>query len=453
MHKELTERRVFYRKMLSIALPVVGQGLLNNSLSFVDTLMIGQMGEASIAAVALANQVFFLISLFYFGLCSAAAIFLAQFWGARNTKNIQKIIGISTLLAGIASLVMSAASLFAPAQIMRIFTDDPMVIARGVEYQKIVAISYFFSAISQILATALRVTGHAKTPLKVALVALSFNAVGNYLLIFGIGPFPALGVAGAAIATTLARLLEIVVLLIVVYRHHPVLAIRSTAAFRFSRSFLAHIAPTSIPVITNEMLWSLGMVCYKIAYARMGVAAIAALNVTESIGNLFFVALMGVSNAALILIGIKIGEGDAEAAHSYARRLIFNGLAVGAAMGIFEALFAPTFAGFFNISATVRSLAITCLYIHAMLMPIRAVNIVIIVGILRAGGDTRFSMFAELFGVWGIGVPLAFFGAIVLQLTVTQLYLLLGLEELTKMCIGIYRIRSKKWVNDLTAFH
>ncbi len=453
MPRELTERRVFYRKTLAIALPVVGQGLLNNSLSFVDTLMIGQMGEASIAAVALANQMFFLISLFFFGVCSAAAIFLSQFWGAGNTENIQRVLGLSTLIAGIASLGMSLASFFAPEAIMRIFTHDPQVIAEGATYQKIVAVSYFFSAISQLLATALRVTGHAKTPLKVALVALTFNAVGNYLLIFGIGPFPALGVAGAAIATSLARLLEVVVLLFIVYRHHPALAIRSTAAFRYTRSFLAHIIPTSTPVVLNEIFWSVGMVCYKIAYARMGVAAIAALNVTEAIGNLFFVALMGVSNAALILVGIKIGEGDIEGAHRYARRLILNALAVGAAMGIFEALFAPTFAGFFNISATVRSLAITCLYIHAILLPVRAINITIIVGILRSGGDTRFSMFAELFGVWAIGVPLAFFGAIVLQLPVTRLYLLLGLEEISKMVLGVRRIRSKKWVNDLSTVH
>ena len=289
----MNERKAFYTKMVGIALPVVFQGLLNNSLSFVDTLMIGQLGEASIAAVALANQMFFLISLLYFGVCSGAAIFLSQFWGAGNRSSIQKVLGLSVLVAGISSLAMAIASLLFPHQIMGIFTDDATVILHGSQYLQVVALSYLFSAISQILATALRVTGHAKTPLKVALFALTFNALGNYLLIFGIGPFPAWGVAGAALSTAISRLLEMAILLIIVYKRHPVIAIRSLDAFRIDRPFLAHVVPTSLPVILNEVFWALGMVAYKIAYSKLGIAAIAAINVTEAIGNLFFVALMG----------------------------------------------------------------------------------------------------------------------------------------------------------------
>ncbi len=449
----MSERKAFYTKMVGIALPVVFQGLLNNSLSFVDTLMIGQLGEASIAAVALANQMFFLISLLYFGVCSGAAIFLSQFWGANNRTSIQKVLGLSLLVAGIAALAMAATSLLFPRQIMHIFTDDATVVLRGSQYLRVVAISYVFSAVSQILATALRVTGHAKTPLKVALFSLSFNAVGNYFLIFGIGPFPAWGVAGAALSTALSRLLEVIILTIIVYKRHPVIAIRSLDAFRLDRPFLAHVVPTSLPVIFNEIFWSLGMVAYKIAYAKMGIAAIAAINVTEAIGNLFFVALMGVSNATLIMIGIKIGEGEIEAAHRYARRFILTAIGIGLAMGAFEALFAPSFTRLFNISDTVRSLAITCLYVHASLMTVRSINIVIIVGILRSGGDTKYSMFAELFGVWAVGVPLAFLGSAVLKLTITSLYLLLGMEEVTKMFIGLARVKGKKWVNDLTTIH
>lgn len=453
MNNTISERKAFYTKLVGIALPVVFQGLLNNSLSFVDTVMIGQLGEASIAAVALANQMFFLISLLYFGVCSGASIFLSQFWGAGNRTNIQKVLGLSVLVAGIAALVMAITSLLFPTQIMRIFTDDSTVILHGAQYLRVVALSYLFSAISQILATALRVIGYAKTPLKVALFALTFNAVGNYFLIFGIGPFPAWGVAGAALSTALSRLLEMVILIIIVYRRHPVLAIKNLDAFRFTRSFLAHVVPTSLPVIFNEVFWALGMVAYKVAYSKLGISAIAAINVTEAIGNLFFVALMGVSNATLIMIGIKIGEGEKEMVHRYARRFILTSIAIGLSMGVFEALFAPSFTRLFNISDAVRSLAITCLYIHASLLTVRSVNIVIIVGILRSGGDTRFSMFAELFGVWAVGVPLAFLGSTVLNLSITGLYLLVGMEEVTKMFIGLARIKGGKWVNDLTTIH
>jgi putative MATE family efflux protein len=449
----LSERRAFYKKMGTIALPVVFQSLLNNSLSFVDTLMIGQLGEASIAAVALANQMFFLISLLYFGVCSGSSIFLSQFWGANNRTNIQRVLGLSLLTAFIAACIFASISLFAPSTIMRVFTPDPLVVDQGAAYLRIVAISYIFSAISQILATALRVTGHAKTPLKVALLSLSLNAVGNYLLIFGIGPFPAWGVAGAALSTALSRLLEVTILLIIIYRRHPILAIRTKDAFQFDRKFLAHVVPTSLPVIINEIFWALGMVTYKIAYARMGIAAIAAVNVTEAIGNLFFVALIGVSNATLIMIGIKIGEGELDTARFWARRFILTSIVIGAAMGIFEALLAPGFTSFFNISDVVRTYAIHCLYIHAALLPVRSVNIVIIVGVLRSGGDTRFSMFAELFGTWGTGVTLALLGAFVFKLPIVSLYLLVGMEEVAKLFIGLWRVKSGKWVNDLTTIH
>ncbi len=453
MDKPISEKREFFTKLVTIALPVVFQSLLNNSLSFVDTVMIGQLGEESIAAVALANQIFFLISLLFFGVCSGSAIFLSQYWGARNETNIQKVLGISITVAGAGALVFTLASLFVPRQIMHIFTTETMVVESGISYLKIVAISYLFTAISQVLATALRVINYAKTPLKVALVSLSLNALGNYLLIFGIGPFPELGVAGAAIATAISRGIEVVVLLWIVYKKHPVIAIKSKQAFSWNRQFLKHIIPTSLPVILNEFFWALGITTYKIAYSHIGIEAIASINVAESVGNLFFVVMMGVGNAALIMIGVKIGEKQYDLARIYAKRFIITSLLVGIAMGILEASIAPSFTHFFHISEYVRQLASYCIYIHAMLLPFKSINMVIIVGILRSGGDTKYSMFAEMFGVWAVGVPLAFLGVFAFHLPIFEVYILVGMEEISKVFIGLFRIKRGTWLNDLTTFH
>lgn len=439
--------------MLSIALPVVFQGLLTNSLSFVDTLMIGQLGEQAIAAVGLANQMFFLISLLFFGISSGSSIFMSQYWGAGNEKNIKRVIALSVTIAFLGAGLASIASFFIPTQLMHIFTYDKVVVDFGVTYLKIVAVSYVFSAISQVFSTALRVIGKAKTPLWVALFSLSLNALGNYFLIFGVGPFPVLGVAGAAIATAVSRLAEVVLLIIITYAKHPVLAIKDTSAFRWDRKFLALIIPTSLPVLLNEIFWALGMTTYKIAFSKMGISALAAVNVTESIGNLFFVAMMGVSNATLIMIGIKIGEGRNDLARLYAKRFILIALVVGIGAGLLEATLAPWFANLFNIGEEVRRMAVFCLFANAMLLPIKSINMAVIVGILRAGGDTRFSMFAEMFGVWAVGVPLAFIGALVLHLSIWQLYLLLGMEEATKLCIGLVRVKKDSWITDLTAVH
>lgn len=439
--------------MFSIALPVVFQGLLTNSLSFVDTLMIGQLGEEAIAAVGLANQMFFLISLLFFGISSGSSIFLSQFWGARNEKSIKAVIGLALTVACIGASFFALASFFIPTQLMHIFTYETIVVSYGVTYLKIVAISYVFTAISQVLSTALRVIGHARIPLGVALLSLSLNAAGNYLLIFGVGPFPELGVAGAAIATAVSRFAEVALLLYITYKKHPVLAIREKSSFQWDKAFLRLVIPTSLPVILNEMFWALGMVTYKIAFSRIGISALAAVNVNESIANLFFVAMMGVSNATLIMIGIKIGEGRTDLARLYAKRFILIALGTGIGAGVLQALMAPWFANLFNISDEVRSMAVYCLLVNAMLLPLKSINMAVIVGILRAGGDTRFSMFAEMFGVWAIGVPLAFFGVLVLDLNIWQVYLLLGMEELTKMMISMVRVQRGKWITDLTAVH
>jgi len=436
--------------MFSIALPVVFQGLLTNSLSFVDTLMIGQLGEEAIAAVGLANQMFFLISLLFFGISSGSSIFLSQFWGAGNEKNIKRVIGLSVTVAFVGASFSAVSSFFIPTQMMHIFTYDDVVVRYGVTYLKIVAISYVFTAISQVLSTALRVIGHARIPLGVALLSLSMNAVGNYLLIFGVGPFPELGVAGAAIATAISRLAEVTLLLYITYKKHPVLAIREKSSFHWDKTFLRLVIPTSLPVILNELFWALGMTTYKVAFSRIGISALAAVNVNEAIANLFFVAMMGVSNATLIMIGIKIGEGRTDLAKLYAKRFILIALVTGIGAGLMEALLAPWFANLFNIPDEVRKMAVYCLLVNAMMLPFKSVNMAVIVGILRAGGDTRFSMFAEMFGVWAIGVPLAFFGVLVLNLNIWQMYLLVGMEELTKLVISIVRVLRGKWITDLT---
>ncbi|NLZ77131.1 MAG: MATE family efflux transporter [Spirochaetales bacterium] len=436
--------------MIAIAFPILVQSLLNNALSFVDTLMIGQLGEAAIAAVSLANQMFFLIALLFFGVASGTSIFLSQYWGAKDDRYIRKIMALSLVFVTFSASVFALVSLLVPEAVMHIFTREAQVVSGGVSYLKIVAISYIFSAITQIFSTALRVTGHAKTPLKIALLALSLNAVGNYLLIFGIGPFPVLGIAGAALATTLSRLVEVVLLLIVVYRKHPHLAIRDREAFRWPRPFIRHVVPTSLPVLFNEVAWALGIITYEIAYSRIGIDAIAAVNITENIGNLFFVALQGLSNATLIMIGIKIGEHDYPLARRWSWRFVLVAVTVGAVMGGFELFFAPFFAGMFKIGAELRATVGRLLTVNAMILPFRAFNLIVIVGILRAGGDTRFSMFAEMFGVWGIGVPLAFIGVLFLNLPIVPLYILVAMEEVFKLLIGLGRLKSGKWLNDLT---
>lgn len=441
---------LFLPQLLRIAGPIMLQSLLTSSLSFVDTLMIGQLGDIQIAAVGLANQLFFLIMLFFFGVSSGSAVFIAQFWGGNDRENIHRTMGIGLILSLSGALVFTLISLAIPQTVMRIFTPDPLVITAGATYLEVVGISYLFSAISVIFSASLRSTEHAQIPLLSTLLSLGLNVILNYLLIFGNFGFPQMGVAGAAVATALSRGLELLILLYLTY-HRKLPAAGSIRAFLSLHSrFVKDFFHTTLPVILNEIAWSLGMVVYKIVFARMGTDVIAACNVVEAIQSLFFVIFIGTANGCAVMIGKKIGEKKIDIAHLYAFRFSYLALILGAVTGVFMYFFAPYIPRAFNVSPPIQMLAARSLMILSFVFPLKAFNMHSIVGILRSGGDTRMSLFIELTSVWCVGVPLALLGGLVWGIPLYYLYLLVGLEELYKLIIGGIRIRSGRWVNDLT---
>ena len=444
-----TMRKDFYSRLLFLSFPIIVQNLLMNSLSFIDTLMITKVSEEALAAVGLANQMYFLISLFYFGVSSGAAIFVAQYWGAKQLDKLQRTMGIALSIGLIGAVVSAFFSFFFPTLIMNIFTTDPVVVAYGVDYLKIVSISYLMTAVVMIYSASLRSTEDSKTPMYITMISLIINVVLNYALILGNFGFPRLEVKGAAIATMIARTIEMFLLLFIVYRRKGAIAAPIKTLFSFSFKEVKSYLVTCLPVILNEIFWSLGMVFYKIAFAQLGTTVIASVNVSQSIEHLFFVILIGISNAAAILIGNKIGEGDIPTAQKYASRLIKLVIIVGIFMGIGLYTLAPIIPRLFTLSDYVYEITVRSLRSMALLIPIKAVTMLIVVGILRSGGDTKFSMITELLGVWGIGVPLAFIGALVFNLPIYYLYLLVGLEEFVKASIGYYRIRSNKWITRL----
>jgi putative MATE family efflux protein len=445
------ETRVeFYRRLVFLALPIMLQYLLVSSVSFVDTVMIGIVSEPAIAAVGLGNQMFFLMTLFFFGVSSGAAIFTAQYWGAGDQKSLHKVMGIALMLSYAGALASFLVSVIFPSHIIQIFTDDPTVIILGADYIRIVAVSYLFTAAVMVYSASLRSTGDARTPLYISICAMVLNVLLNYLLILGKGGFPRLEVKGAAIATVIARGCEMALLLFIIYRKQKPVAAPLKVLFGFDRVLVKKYIHTCLPVILNEVFWSLGMAAYKVAYARMGVQVITSVNVTESIQNIFFVVLSGITHATAILIGNRIGENDLNLARTYASRLLFTGLLTGAALGALLAFFAPWLSLPFNLSGEVALMTTRSLIALGVLVPIKAYNMVLVVGVLRAGGDTRFSMFAELSGVWLIGVPCAFIGALLFQFPIWYLYLFIGLEEVFKFVAGVLRIKSGKWINRLT---
>ena len=445
--------REYFRLLVKFALPIALQSLITSSLNMVGVIMIGQLGDTSVASVGLANQIWFLLNLLLFGIGSGCAMFVAQLWGKKDIPNVRRVLGLAIKLGLIASLVFWTLATFFPGAVLRLYTEDTAVIELGSQYLRIFGWSYGFYAISAAYSVSLRSTGYVRLPLVVSTAALGLNILVAYPFIFGweaIG-LPALGVNGAAIAGLIARVLECLALLGVVYwdRLNPSAAsLRDLLELDFK--FMVSVLKPVLPVIANEFLWSMGITTYSAIYAHIGTSAIAAINIVSTIEQLAFVIFLGIGSATAILVGNLIGQGDKEKAYRYAGRSLGLQITGAALMGLLVYLFAGNLLQFFKVSPEVIMDARNILAVLALGMSVRSANSVIIIGILRSGGDTRFSLVLDGIIIWLVGVPATAAGAFLFHLPVYLVYALTLSEEVTKFVLGLARYFSRKWINDLT---
>ncbi|HLA08281.1 MAG TPA: MATE family efflux transporter [Anaerolineales bacterium] len=439
----------FFRAMLALAVPVAFQQLITASLNMIDVLMVGQLGEASVAALGLANQIFFLLILFLFGVTSGMAIFTAQYWGKGDTEQIHHVLGIClTLSVSVAALFSLAATLI-PEKLMGFYTEDLVVIQLGSDYLRIVGLSYVFMAFAVSYISVLRSITQVKVTVVVAVIALVLKTLIAYILIFGHFGFPALGVRGAAIGTSIGWAFECLLLLTLVYALKSPLAANPSSLFHFNRPFLFKVLKTSMPAAVNEILWSFGITTYNAVYARIGTDAIAAININATIEELVFVLFIGLGNACSVMVGNKIGEGDKGTAFEYSRRFTILGVLSALAGGMFVFFARDLVVGLYQLSPSAAFNLRNIMLVYSLSIWLRVFNFMLFIGALRAGGDTRYAMFMELFSIWAIGVPAALIGGFVLHLPVYWVYAMVLLEEAVKAIVILRRYLSRKWIHDL----
>jgi putative MATE family efflux protein len=449
MNLSFLRDKTFMATMLSLAIPVAFQQFITASLNMVDVVMVGQLGEASIAALGLANQVFFLLVLFLFGVTSGMAIFTAQFWGKGDVENIRKVLGICLSVSlGVGFLFTLAATLI-PETVLGFYTEDPEVIALGSSYLRIVGFSYIFMAVTTSYFAVLRSITLVKMTMVVSVIAIALKTGLGYLLIFGIGGFPALGVRGAAIGTTFGWVFEAVLIIILVYTYKTPLAANPLTFFRFDRAFLGKVLKTAMPAAANEVFWSVGITIYNAVYARIGTDAIASVQISATLEEVAFVFFIGLGNACAIMVGNKIGAKEEQLAFEYGRRFTILTVLVALLAGVLILFLRGPVVGLYEISPLAAENARRLMTIFAFSAWLRSINFILFIGALRAGGDTRYAMFMELFSIWAIGVPAALIGGFVLRLPVYGVYALVLLEELVKVIIISRRYLSRKWIHDL----
>lgn len=443
------ENRQLYKKLARIAVPISIQGVVSATLNLIDNLMVGFLGEADLAAVGIASQIYFIHYLILYGFTSGTATFMAQFYGAKDYKNIRKVVGFSIVVAFCVAVVFFVSAFFFTDNILGIYSNDPRIIEMARPYVKIGTACFFFLAFSVPLEMAFKATQQTRVPLIVSTVVFSTNTCLNYIFIFGKFGAPAMGVAGAALATAIARFLEVLISLIFAHRKSNCFHGSYRDFFGWKKEMVLRIVKNSMPTTLNELLWSVGQSMYVAAFSRIGTTAYAAYQAAASINSIFSFAAFSVGDAALILVGEKLGEGEREQTYILGKKLLKIGTVLGILVGLLLVLAAKPLVGFFSLTALGKTYAFRILVIYGLCMGLNLYNGINITGTLRGGGDTRFAMMAECSCVWLVAVPLAFLASQVLHVPIFIAVLMIKSEEVVKCIILTKRFISKKWVNNV----
>ncbi len=440
----------YFRELFRIGIPIAFQQLTFSLLNMVGNVLVGQRGDVAMAAVSVAGQIYFLLNLFLFGVASGSAMVTAQLWGKRDVASIRKVLALCLWLSlGISGLFLLVSECF-PVQILSIYSGDPAVLALGSAYLRIMAGSFLFFAVTFSYALVLRSMGNVKLPVGVSVASLALNILLAYGFIFGRLGLPELGVVGAAWAMLISRFLECAALLLFTYLGRSPAAASWRELLSFDGRFFVQVMKPVWPVILNELLWSLGISAYNAVYGHIGTDALAAINILSSVDAVAMVLFMGISNGTSVAVGNRIGAGDADAAYRYVGRSIGLGTALALVVGAAVWLLRAPVISLYKISPQAAASAYELLTILGALLWMRMTNMTLIIGMLRAGGDTRFSLFLDGLVIWILGVPMALLGAFVLRLPVQWVYLMVMSEEATKYVLGLRRYFSRKWIHDLT---
>lgn len=444
-----------YKKVFTIGIPVSIENMIYSLMNFIDVFMVGKenvvlgLGTAAVAGLGFANQIFMIFMVSLFGLNSGGGILAAQYYGKKDYKNLKKCLGITITVGLLFSFLFFLMGLFIPEKIIGIFTSDPKVLKLGANYFRIIALIYPLIGLGYSFNMQLRAIGKNQYSLYSTIIGLCINLVGNYLFINGNLGFPAMGVVGAAIATVIARIVSVFYLIYIIYKNKLPMAGNFQELFKLSWSFIAKALKISLPVFGHEIMWVTGVSMYVIIYGRIGTEATAAIQVVKSISNLVFTLVFGLSSGTAAIIGQEIGAGNEENAYKYGVELLKISLVIGTAVALFVYAICPVVLILMKVDSAIYPLAREIVLSEGILIIIKTTGTLFIVGVLRAGGDTLWTMFADLIPLWIFAIPLTYIAGLKFGLPVALVYLCSGSDELLKMPFCIQRLKSRKWINNL----
>ncbi len=443
------KEREFYRSFFKIAVPVVLQNLMAASFSLIDNIMVGQLGDAPVASVGLANQYFFILFLLMQGVCGGTSIFVSQFWGKKDLHHIKSILGLGLILATASSFLFFITAFLFPQSIMSFFSNDPAVINLGVKFLRIYSFSYVLTAVNLCFAAALRGMHEVIIPMQANMIGIVINTSLNYLLIFGNFGFPAMGVEGAAVSTVIANCVALLFQIFRIYKKRPELIKGIREIFSISKDLVHRFFVQTGIMIGKDMIWAIGVSVYMAIYARMGTEVAASMNITTTVRNLSTVLFIGIANACQIMIGNSIGGNSRERAYQYASRYLRITVVLSLILGLMIIASRHFVLLPYKVSGSVIHGASNVLFVYGLYFLFYVFNMVAVMGVMRGGGDNLFCGIMDTIAVWFIGMPLALLGGFVWKLPIEWVFALISIQEIFKAILLTTRFISGKWINNL----
>lgn len=448
--KSFFPEKAFWKMILSFSLPIAMQNMSTAILGIVDVSVISYMGEAAVAAVSLANQLFYIVSLIAFGITSGASVYLSRSFGERNPEAMRKTFSITMMFSLCVNLIIMLFCLFFPYLSLGFFTNDSQTIRDGAIYLLIITPTFLLYSISSSYMAFFRSAKQPKIPMVATMVSLGVKTVLNLILIYGVGFIPPMGVAGAAISTLISKLVETLMYLIGIARYED-----KEYVFRFSDikffkpKAIGDFVHKTYAVILNESLWGIGISAFNAIFGRMGNDVVSAVSIArqlENLGNSFFT---GVAVGACVTLSCSIGEKKIEEAKELARKYALSGFYVGCGvMLLLLAIDIPYVKLFFSgLEARTQSLTIWLIAIYAFYMPFRALASTLIMGVLRAGGNSKKAMYYDVVPVYAWSLLLGFVLGIKLKYSITTVLAVMLFKRFIKSAIALRSIAGGKWIN------
>lgn len=439
----------FYQTVLLIALPIMGQQFITTFVNLIDNIMIGRVGNIALTSVTVANQIYLIFNSTMFGICGAAGIYIAQYYGAKNHQRSQDALNINLLVAVLIALGFMILLICFPQIILRFYTNNEEILSSSLAYLKVIRFSYLPYAISFTVMMALRSVAINKIQVVVGTIAVCINTTLNYCLIFGNFFFPELGVMGAAVATLIARMVEMSIYIALLVSKKYYFKLDIDGILHINKQLFNQMTYKAIPLILNEILFSLGNTLIFKSYIRCDEYLVSAISVVDTVSQILFIVFSGLSSAVSIMIGNKLGANLLDEAKDNARKLVLLGFLIALVIGSISFIAAAYIPMFYHVSSDIKEAITVLLRIKSVAILIHAVNVCIFF-ILRAGGDVVSTLLLDSGFLWVAGVFVSTMLSMFTSIGLVMLCFIVDSLNIFKLCVAFYFLKKERWLRNMT---